>query len=114
MHERLARGGGDYRFYKGEEVAYDRYLGRPQGSPSNDSIRNVSVERGLFGGPLWLDAGTVCFDRIPDSTDGESAQEPRSSIAFVPDPERASELLNSGSDVPTQRGRRCSESTTGR
>ncbi len=109
----LALGGVEYRFYESEVVAYDRYLGRPQWSASYDGIRNVSVERGLFGGPLWLDAGTVCFDRIHGPTDGESAQEPRSSIAFVSDPARAGELLNSGSDVPTQRGRRCSESTAG-
>jgi hypothetical protein len=91
----LALGGVEYRFYESEVVAYDRYLGRAQWSASYDSIRAVSVKRGLFGSPLWLDAGTVCFDRSHGHTDGESAQEPRSSIAFVPDPERAGELLNS-------------------
>jgi hypothetical protein len=95
VHMLLALGGVEYRFYESEVVAYDRYLGRPQWSASYDSIRGVSVKRGLFGSPLWLDAGTVCFDRSHGHTDGESAEEPRSSIAFVPDPERAGELLNS-------------------
>ena len=96
VHMLLALGGVEYRFYESEVVAYDRYLGRPQWSASYDSIRTVSVERGLFGSPLWLNAGTVCFDRISGPTDDDRAQEPRSSIAFVPDPERAGELLNSG------------------
>jgi hypothetical protein len=43
-----------------------------------------------------VDAGTVCFDRILDPTDDDRTQTPRSSIAFVPDPERAGELVNSG------------------
>jgi hypothetical protein len=97
VHMLLALGGVEYEFYESEVVAYDRYLGRPQWSASYDGVRNVSVERGLFGSPLWLDAGTVFFDRISNSKDGESAQEPRSSIAFVPDPERAGELLRSHS-----------------
>jgi hypothetical protein len=97
VHMLLALGGVEYEFYESEVVAYDRYLGRPQWSASYDCVRNVSVERGLFGSPLWLDAGTVFFDRISNSTDGESAQESRSSIAFVPDPERAGELLRSRS-----------------
>jgi hypothetical protein len=96
-HMLLALGGVEYRFYESEVVAYDRYLGRPQWSVSYDRARNVSVERGLFGSPLWLDAGTVFFDRISNSTDGGSAQEPRSSVAFVPDPERAGELIGSRS-----------------
>lgn len=97
VHMLMALGGVEYEFYESEVVAYDRYLGRPQWSASYDGVRNVSVERGLFGSPLWLDAGTVFFDRISNSTDGKSAQEPRSSIAFVPDPERAGELLGSQS-----------------
>jgi len=83
--------------YESEVVAYDRYLGRPQWSASYDGVRNVSVERGLFGSPLWLDAGTVFFDRNDGSEDGESIPKPRSSIAFVPDPERAGELFGSQS-----------------
>lgn len=97
VHMLMALGGVEYEFYESEVVAYDRYLGRPQWSASYDGVRNVSVERGLFGSPLWLDAGTVFFDRISNSTDGESAQEPRSSIVFVPDPERAGGLLESQS-----------------
>ncbi|RCU44194.1 hypothetical protein DU504_15425 [Haloplanus salinus] len=97
VHMLLALGGVEYEFYESEVVAYDRYLGRPQWSASYDGVRNVSVEHGLFGSPLWLDAGTVFFERSSNSTDGESAQEPRSSVAFVPDPERAGELLGSRS-----------------
>ncbi|GAB3323168.1 hypothetical protein GCM10027355_23600 [Haloplanus salinarum] len=97
VHMLLALGGVEYEFYESEVVAYDRYLGRPQWTASYDGVRNVSVERGLFGSPLWLDAGTVFFDRISSSTDGDSVQDPRSSVAFVPDPERAGELLRSRS-----------------
>ncbi|MDB9234998.1 hypothetical protein [Halorubrum ezzemoulense] len=97
VHLLLALGGVEYEFYESKVVAYDRYLGRPQWSASYDGVRDVSVERGLFGSPLWLDAGTVFFDRTYNSKDGDSAQEPRSSIAFVPDPERAGELLSSHS-----------------
>ena len=97
VHMLLALGGVEYEFYESKVVAYDRYLGRPQWSASYDGVRDVSVERGLFGSPLWLDAGTVFFDRTYNSKDGDSAQEPRSSIAFVPDPERAGELLSSHS-----------------
>jgi len=95
IHMLLALGGVEYEFHESGMVAYDRYLGRPQWSVSYDRVRNVSVERGLFGSPLWLDAGTVFFDRISDPENGESVREPRSSIAFVPDPERAGELLRS-------------------
>ncbi|GAA0523826.1 hypothetical protein GCM10008992_25260 [Halorubrum aquaticum] len=97
VHLLLALGGVEYEFYESKVVAYDRYLGRPQWSASYDGVRDVSVERGLFGSPLWLDTGTVFFDRIYNPKDGESTQEPRSSIAFVPDPERAGELLSSHS-----------------
>jgi hypothetical protein len=97
VHLLLALGGVEYEFYESEVVAYDRYLGRPQWSASYDGVRDVSVERGLFGSPLWLDTGTVFFDRIYNSEDDESDREPRSSIAFVPDPERAGELLRSHS-----------------
>jgi len=95
VHLLLALGGVEYEFYESKVVAYDRYLGRPQWSASYDGIRDVSVERGLFGSPLWFDTGTVFFDRIYNSKDDGSAQEPRSSIAFIPDPERAGELLRS-------------------
>ena len=97
VHMLLALGGVEYEFYESKVVAYDRYLGRPQWSASYDGIRDVSVERGLFGSPLWLDTGTVFFDRVYNSTDDESEQEPRSSVAFVPNPERAGELLRSHS-----------------
>jgi len=95
VHMLLALGGVEYEFYESKVVAYDRYLGRAQWAASYDGVRNVSIERGLFGSPLWLDTGTVFFNRISNFKDGESAQEPRSSIAFVPDPERAGELLRS-------------------
>ena len=95
IHILLALGGVEYEFHESGMVAYDRYLGRPQWSVSYDHVRNVSVERGFFGSPLWLDAGTVFFDRISDPENGESAREPRSSVAFVPDPERVGELLRS-------------------
>ena len=97
VHLLLALSGVEYEFYDSKVVAYDRYLGRPQWSASYDGIRDVSVERGLFGSPLWLDTGTVFFDRVYNSTDDESEQEPRSSVAFVPNPERAGELLRSHS-----------------
>ncbi len=94
VHMLLALGGVKYEFYESTMVAYDRYLGRPQWSASYDNVRNISVEGGLFGSPLWLNTGTVFFDRISNLNNDESAQEQRSSIAFVPNPEHAGELLS--------------------
>jgi hypothetical protein len=95
VHMLLALGGVEYEFYESTMVAYDRYLGRPQWSASYDDVRNISVEGGLFGSPLWLNTGTVFFDRISNLNNDEAAQEQRSSIAFVPNPEHAGELLSS-------------------
>jgi len=83
VHMLLALGGVEYKFHESRTVAHNQYLGRPQWSASYDRVRNVSIGRGIFGSPLWLDAGTVFFDRIPKPKDGDSAREPRSSIAFV-------------------------------
>jgi hypothetical protein len=96
VHMLLALGSVEYRFYESEVVSYDRYLGEPQWSVPYDSIRDVSVERGLFGSPLWLDAGTVFFQRThsPDG-DGVEQREARSSLAFVSDPERVGETIES-------------------
>jgi hypothetical protein len=95
VHMLLALGGVEYRFHDDGVVAYDRRLGRPQWSASCDRVRNVSVERGLFGSPLWLDAGTVRFDRAPEPGSDGATRPRRSSVAFVSDPERARELLRS-------------------
>jgi len=96
VHMLLALAGVEYRFYDSEIVAYDRCLGEPQWSASYDRVRNISVERGLFGSPLWVDAGTVAFDR-PERSDGRTfvQQEPRSSIPFVSEPDRVGEILRS-------------------
>lgn len=96
VHMYLALGGVEYRFYESEVVAYDRYLAEPQWSVRYDSIWDISVERGLFGSPLWLDAGTVFFDRTDSlEADDGSNYVGRSSLAFVPDPERVAERLRS-------------------
>jgi hypothetical protein len=94
VHMHLALGGVEYRFYDSEVVAYDRRLGVPQWSVPYDSMEDVSVERGLFGSPLWLDAGTVFFERTdsPKEDDLEH-QDPRSSIAFVSNPERVVDIV---------------------
>lgn len=95
-HLRLALGGVEYRFYDDELVAYDSAIGEPQWAVPYDRIRDVSVERGAFGSPLWLDAGTVSFER--DDSPPEDAladREPRSSIVFVSDPERVAETIRS-------------------
>jgi len=99
VHMLLALAGVEYRFYDSEVVAYDRYLGEPQWSASYDRIRDVSVDRGLFGSPLRVAAGTVFFDRL-ERSDGRTfvQQEPRSSIPFVSDPDRVGEILRSRGD----------------
>ena len=99
VHMLLALAGVEYRFYDSGVVAYDRHLGEPQWSASYDRIRDVSVDRGVFGSPLWLDAGTVFFDRL-ERSDGRTfvQQEPRSSIPFVSEPDRVGEILRSRGD----------------
>jgi hypothetical protein len=96
VHLRLALGEVEYRFYDAELVAYDRRLGEPQWAVPYDRIEDISVETGVFGRPLWLDAGTVSFERT-DSPPEEAlaTREPRSSIAFVSEPERVAEMLRS-------------------
>ena len=96
LHMELAVGEVEYRFYDTEVVAYDRRLQEPQWSVPYDRMRDVSVERGLFGSPLWLDAGTVSFERTDSPPENElKNREPRSSIPFVPEPERVVELIRS-------------------
>jgi len=96
VHMKLGVGGVEYRFYDSELVAYDRRLQEPQWSVSYNKIRDVSIDRGLFGSPLWLDAGTVSFERTDSPEEDElKNHEPRSSIPFVPDPERVVELIRS-------------------
>lgn len=96
VHMLVALGGIEYRFYESEVVAYDRYLETPQWSASYDNLLTVSVETGLFGGPLWLGTGTVFLERT-DGPDEDDIGHPRarSSLAFVPNPERVGEVLRS-------------------
>ena len=95
-HLRLALGGVEYRFYDAEVVAYDSGLGEPQWAVPYDRIEDISVESGLFGSPLWLDAGTVSFERVDNPPEDRLAnQEPRSSLPFVSEPERVAEILRS-------------------
>jgi len=96
LHMRLALGGVEYRFHDTEVVAYDSGLGEPQWAVPYDRIRDISVETGTFGSPLWADTGTVSFERVDSPPeDALDYREPRSSIAFVPDPERVAELIRS-------------------
>jgi hypothetical protein len=96
LHMRLALGGVEYRFHDTEVVAYDSNLGEPQWAVPYDCIRDISVETGTFGAPLWADTGTVSFERVDTPPeDALDDREPRSSIAFVPDPERVAELIRS-------------------
>ncbi len=95
-HLRLALGGVEYRFYDDELVVYDNAIGEPQWAVPYDCIRDVSVERGAFGSPLWLDAGTVSFERVDNPPEDDLAdREPRSSLPFVSDPERVVEEIQS-------------------
>ncbi len=95
-HMRLALGEVEYRFYDAGVAAYDRALGEPQWAVPYDRIEDISVESGLFGSPLWLDTGTVSFERTDSPPEDALAdREPRSSIAFVSDPERIAELMRS-------------------
>ncbi len=96
VHTRLALGRVEYRLYDAGVMAYDRALEEPQWAVPYDCIRDISVERGAFGSPLWLDTGTVSFERTDSPCEAALAdREPRSSLAFVPEPERVAELLRS-------------------
>lgn len=96
VHMKLALGGVEYRLYDTEVVAYDNSLAEPQWAVPYDCIEDISVKNGLFGSPLWLNAGTVSFERVDSPPeDGIPDRESRSSIAFVPDPERVAELVRS-------------------
>jgi len=96
LHMRLALGRVEYRFHDERLVAYDTGLGEPQWSVPYDCIRDISVETGVFGSPLWADTGTVSFERVDSPPeDALDDRKPRSSIAFVPDPERVAELIRS-------------------
>jgi hypothetical protein len=99
VHMELAFGAVEYRFYDSAVVAYDRRLGEPQWSIPYDSVESTSVDRGLFGSPLRLDAGTVSMD-VTDGTAPVPDTRGRASILFVPDPERISDRVSSGRSDP--------------
>jgi hypothetical protein len=92
LHMELAFGEIEYRFYESAVVAYDRRLAEPQWAIPYDSIETVSVERGLFGSPAWLDAGTVRVSLIDGTAPAPDNQE-RATILFVPDPETVSDWI---------------------
>jgi hypothetical protein len=92
VHMELAFGELEYRFFDSALVAYDRRLEEPQWSIPYDSIEVVTVERGVFWNPLWLDAGTVTLD-LADGTASVPDRQGRASILFVPDPNRVSDWV---------------------
>jgi hypothetical protein len=94
VHMELAFGETEYRFYDSAVVAYDRRLEEPQWSVSYDNIETVSVERGPFDSPLWLDSGTVAM-ALTDGTAPMPDEKGRASILFVTDPEAISERIGS-------------------
>ena len=81
----LAFGEMEYRFYDSAVVAYDRRLEEPQWSVPYDTIETVSIQRGLWGSPLWLDTGTVAME-LTDSTAPRLDKQGQSLILFVSDP----------------------------
>lgn len=93
VHMELAFGEIEYQFYESAVVAYDRRLEEPQWSIPYDSIERVSVERGLFSCPGWLDTGTVRVE-LTDDTAPMPDKEGRASILFVPDPENVSDWVS--------------------
>jgi hypothetical protein len=95
LHMTLGVGGVEYRLYDAELVAYDGRLDEPQWAVPYDAIEDVSVDRGLFGSPLWLDAGTVTFERTDGAGDEAPTADPRASIPFVAEPERVRDILES-------------------
>jgi hypothetical protein len=93
VHMELAFGETEYRFYDSTVVAYDRRLEEPQWSVPYDNIKTVSVERGPFDSPLWLDSGTVAM-ALTDDTAPMPDEKGRASILFVTDPEIISERID--------------------
>lgn len=93
-HMWLALGHVEYRLHDDRVVAYDTRIGAVQWWVPYRDVRDVAVERGLFGGPLWLDTGSVAFERTDDVPESELATDgPRASIPFVRDPERVATWL---------------------
>ena len=86
VHMELAFGEIEYQFYETAIVAYDRRLMEPQWSVLYDNIETISVDRGLFSSPAWLDAGTVGLE-LTDDTAPLPNEHGRASILFVSDPE---------------------------
>lgn len=86
VHMELAFGEIEYQFYETAIVAYDRRLMEPQWSVLYDNIETISVDRGLFSSPAWLDAGTVGLE-LSDDTAPPPDEHGRASILFVSDPE---------------------------
>lgn len=93
VHMELAFGKIEYRFSEHTIVAYDSRLEVPQWSIPYDSIETVSVERGLFGSPGWLDTGTVTVEPTEDTAPMPDKQG-RTPILFVPDPENISDWVS--------------------
>lgn len=94
LHLWLALGGVEYRLYDAELVAYDHRLDEVQWAVAYDDLRSVSVRYGSFDSPLWLDTGTVSFERADDSpfTELDFETAPRS-LVFLSDPENVAERL---------------------
>lgn len=92
VHMELAFGKIEYRFYESTIVAYDSRLEEPQWSIPYDSIETVSVERGLFGSPGWLDTGTVTVELTEDTAPIPDKQG-QTPILFVSDPENVRDLV---------------------
>lgn len=93
VHMELAFGETEYRFYDSAVVAYDRRLEEPQWSVPYDEIKAVSVERGPFDSPLWLDSGTVAM-ALTDGTVPMLDEKGRASILFVSGPEIIRERID--------------------
>lgn len=86
VHMELAFGEIEYQFYETAIVAYDRRLMEPQWSIPYDNIETISVDRGPFSSPAWLDAGTVRLE-LTDDIAPLPDEQGRVSILFVSDPE---------------------------
>lgn len=93
VHMELAFGALEYRFHDSTVVAYDRRLEEPQWSIPYDSIDTVSVERGLFWSPGWLNSGSVTVE-LTDGTAPMSDRQGRATILFVSDPETVSDWID--------------------
>jgi hypothetical protein len=93
VHMELAFGTIEYRFYESTIVAYDSRLEEPQWSIPYDSIEAVSVEKGLFASPGWLDTGTVTVE-ITDDAAPMPDKQGRAPVLFVSDPENVSDWIS--------------------